>query len=952
MNKGFKYIYLLIFLINSSAIAQIDDMSLLGMLGEGVGTTGIERDVEEIEPRDTDDKARDDLEKKDFKDGDYGYTGGKNFNNPPIVKFPDEPLEYFGYSYFSSSANPYLPLINVPVPPDYLIGPDDIIKIILFGNKNKKYELIVNRDGDIFIPELGPLTVAGLTFQNLKELVKQSISSNFIGTEASTTLGRLRTIDIFVLGAAVNPGMYSLSALSKMTNAIFDSGGVDPSGSLRNIKLKRNGKIMSDLDLYDLLIDGDTSNDKRLMQGDVILIEPIGRTAGIRGEVNRPAIYELKGDENLSDLMRFAGNMKPKASKSNSEVLRINQSRGSFDLLRLDLGIESEARSEIKNGDIVSIFPINNKIQNAVLVLGHSIQPGFYPWSEGMRIKDLFGSSDDLLEMTDLNYILIKRKDEIAQNYSFLQTDLEQVLIDENSKHNIILNNQDEILLLPSLLTPDSITTKLIQDKYELDRESQMFLLEEDEWTSLTYLRKSLMDEEIEIEDQKRILGNQGIKSETETDFRRYYEYSIYDYCIIPEDLAIFVVEESGFRAKKSVPLEDLEDFRTPQDFLRLQQSLEEERIRSRNLTEAGEQDLSMTITSVCRDQLLRPFLDLIKRDDFVEKMNMISIFGSVHFPGIYPYSDGMSLADAIKAAGGPKNGTYESEVEITSLTNQDKKYSSTNKFSSIDDADQLKLNKMDTVNLKQISTEIKTVEIKGEVFFPGVYPIPENQTLTELIRRAGGFTNYASPRAAFFQREALKIAEEERFKSAQSELKRKILLSSQAGGLGQASLDGNSITQLTSLIAQDVDEGSVMGRLVIDLERILSGQSSDIVLEEGDTINIPKSKQSISVIGEVFIANSHIFQDKLGIDDYISLSGGSTQFADEASTYIIKADGSILSPSQISSGFFRSTSELQPGDTIVVPLQVQPFSGIKATTEVTQIIYQMALAAAAVNSF
>jgi len=137
----------------------------------------------------------------------------------------------------------------------------------------------------------------------------------------------------------------------------------------------------------------------------------------------------------------------------------------------------------------------------------------------------------------------------------------------------------------------------------------------------------------------------------------------------------------------------------------------------------------------------------------------------------------------------------------------------------------------------------------------------------------------------------------------------------------------------------------------VLNLDGILSGGSEDIILEDGDTIRIPKVNQSISVIGEVFVANSHIFKNNYTINDYVNMSGGATTFADESSIYIIKSDGSILSPSQISNGFFRQSS-LQPGDTIVVPLQVQPFSGIRATTEITQIIYQMALAAAAVNSF
>jgi len=189
--------------------------------------------------------------------------------------------------------------------------------------------------------------------------------------------------------------------------------------------------------------------------------------------------------------------------------------------------------------------------------------------------------------------------------------------------------------------------------------------------------------------------------------------------------------------------------------------------------------------------------------------------------------------------------------------------------------------------------------------------------------------------------------------KKARDELTRKVLLSSQAGGLGQTSLDNDAIKQLTSLIVGDNQEESI-GRLVINLNGIISGSIPDIMLEDGDKLHIPKTQQSISVIGEVFVSNSHLYQDNHSIRDYINLSGGLNSFADENNIYLIKADGSIVSPSQLSgSSFFRKSSKrLEPGDTIVVPLEVQPFNTIRATTEITQIIYQMALAAAAVNSF
>jgi protein involved in polysaccharide export with SLBB domain len=267
----------------------------------------------------------------------------------------------------------------------------------------------------------------------------------------------------------------------------------------------------------------------------------------------------------------------------------------------------------------------------------------------------------------------------------------------------------------------------------------------------------------------------------------------------------------------------------------------------------------------------------------------------------------------------------------------------------------QTRLQGMDVVTLKQMATNTGTVEVTGEVFFTGVYPISENQTLSELVRRVGGITDRGSMQGAYFIRKSLQEAEFKRLEDAKNELKRQVLLSSQAGGLGQSGLNVNSITQLTTLLGNETSDINALGRLVIDLESVLNGATADIVLEDGDQLHIPTEQRTISVIGEVYMDNSHVYKKNFSVDDYIQLSGGANEFANEDNIYLIKVNGSIVSPSQLSSGaFFRRVSSggLQPGDTIVVPLQVQPFSGAKAATELTQIIYQMAIAAAAVNSF
>ena len=962
-------VFLMFLMPWASVFSQVSDLSLLSNLTESIpGSTMNSEEKSDDQVGDNNiDTLRLDQE-TNFEDENYGYTGGKNFNNPPQQKISDKPLSYFGYEFFVDAPTTFAPANSIPIPPDYILGPNDNIRIILFGNKNATYRLEVTREGEIFFPGIGPIVVAGSTFLDTKDLIKKVVENQLIGTQVSITLGSLRSIDIFVLGDANQPGMFTVSALSTLTNAIFKSGGIQPTGSLRNIQLKRKGKVISTFDFYNLLLKGDTSDDARLTQGDVIFIPPITKTVGIDGEVGRPGIYELKENETLRDLVQFAGNLKPKADIFSAELKRVDPSENGFSLSQVDLKDSTQDSFQLKNGDVIGIFPVINDLNNAVLISGHARQPGFYPWWEGMRMSDLFRTSADLLSMTDLHYVLIKRLDKLTQSYQFLQADLEEIFKDGSSNANILLNERDEIVLLPSLLSAEQITTKLIQDEYVFDQETNQWV-GENEWTSLTYMRKSVVKDtaSLELSGQRKDTESAIERSDRSIPDRSplYYDYSIYDYCSIPEEMVLQIVVSSGHtsqkveEAKQLVPLEELEKINRPEDVIALQIKIENEKIKSRQLEKKEESEISAMITQECRKQLLVQQIDIINKQIIpTKRKRIISVFGSVHFPGEYPLTEDMVLRDAIKAAGGMKDATYESEIELSRSYDAGKKFSVTGTPVSINDAKAMDvpLQEMDIINFKQISTNIRTVEIKGEVYFAGVYPISENQTLSELIFRAGGITEYGSMEAAFFQREKLRQAVVEQLKSAQQELRRKIVLSSQMSGFGLSAIDSLAVAQLTSLIVDDTTalENEKLGRLVIDLESIMNGTIEDLVLEDGDFLHIPPIQQVVSVVGEVYVPTSHSFSQDLSLDDYISLSGGLNPYADQENIYLIKVDGSMISPPQLSaSGFFKRNSlGLEPGDSIVVPLQVQPFSGIRATTEITQIIYQMALAAAAVNSF
>src|SRR5262249_1426468 len=225
-------------------------------------------------------------------------------------------------------ANPFVPPTDIPVPLNYVVGPGDTVNVQLFGNQNQDYRFTVSRDGTITFPEIGPVNVAGLTFEQLRDAVTQRVSEQMIGVRASVTLGELRSIRVFVLGDVTRPGSYLVGSLSTMTNALYASGGVKTVGSLRNVALIRGGNTISTLDLYDLLLRGDTRADARLMSGDAIFVPPVGATVAVDGEVRRPAIYEIKGERSVSGLVTLAGGLAPDANRTNLRLERIGTKRG------------------------------------------------------------------------------------------------------------------------------------------------------------------------------------------------------------------------------------------------------------------------------------------------------------------------------------------------------------------------------------------------------------------------------------------------------------------------------------------------------------------------------------------------------------------------------------------------------------------------------------------------
>jgi protein involved in polysaccharide export with SLBB domain len=306
-----------------------------------------------------------------------------------------QPLAVYGRKLFDDVPTTFAPVDGVPVPANYVIGPGDELLIRIWGKIDADLDLMVDRNGQISVPKVGTLTVAGLRYEQLEGYLRSSVSALYKDFELNVTLGQLRTIQVFVLGNARQPGSYTLGSLSTLVNALFASGGPSEIGSMRNIQLRRDGKVVTEFDIYDLQQRGDKSHDVQLLPGDVIYIPTIGPQVAIFGDVNNPAIYELKGETTIAAALQDASGLTSLAGVDRVQLERIeNHRRRHIDEFALDA---PGAQRVLKDGDLLRIFPISPKIEDAVTLKGNVAEPGRYLWHQGMRISDLIASRDVLI---------------------------------------------------------------------------------------------------------------------------------------------------------------------------------------------------------------------------------------------------------------------------------------------------------------------------------------------------------------------------------------------------------------------------------------------------------------------------------------------------------------------------------------------------------------------------
>jgi polysaccharide biosynthesis/export protein len=676
--------------------------------------------------------------------------------------------------------------------------------------------LTVGRDGRINLPELGPVTVAGQLFSVAKANLERRIESQLIGVRGSVSMGDVRSIRVFVLGEVKRPGSYTISGLGTITSALFASGGIGKYGSLRKVQLKRQGQLVRQMDLYDLLIRGDTRDDVKLLQGDVIFIPPVGATVSVDGEVRRPAIYEIKGESTIADLVNLAGGLTPQADISNAMLTRIDEAQHRV-VLPVTVMSGAAATQGLRNGDLVRFARLRPTLDSGVVLEGHVFTSGSFAYHPGMHLSEVIRSVDELRPDADLHYVLIRRELPPDRRVSVLSADLAEALLAPGSKADVQLQPRDRIMVF---------------------------------------------------------------------------------------DLA------SG------------------------------------------------------RERVIRPVLDELRlQSTSSHPTEVVHVDGRVKVPGDYPLEPGMTVRDLVRAGGGLGDAAYGGNAELTRYRVVNGEIRRT-ELVDIDlsaamrgDASgNLRLEPFDNLSIKEVPQwqGREGITLVGEVRFPGHYAIKRGETLKSVVERAGGLTEFAFPEGSVFTRTELKQREQEQLDKLGDRMQRDLsVLALEGAAANQAG--AASALSVGQTLLQQVRGAKAVGRLVIDLPLTLKsklGSPQDVILRDGDQLIVPRFQQQVTVIGEVQNATSHLYRAELTREDYISLSGGTTRNADRHRIYVVHANGSVVSSEGSRWFAINSQVPIKPGDTVVVPLDAERMPPLPFWTAVTTIIYNVAIAAAAVHSF
>ncbi|ELA8064170.1 SLBB domain-containing protein [Vibrio parahaemolyticus] len=798
-------------------------------------------------------------------------------------KKDEQGLKRFGLDLFAGSPTTFAPISDVPVPADYTVGAGDEIVIQLFGKENTTHRLRVNRAGIVNFPSLGPVQVAGMTFSDVRDSLNQRVKEQMIGVRSDISLGEMRTMQVFVMGDAYKPGAYTVSALTTISQAIYYSGGFSESGALRNVQLKRHGQVIRKLDMYDLLLKGDARNDIRLLPGDMVFIGALGNTISIDGEVNRPAIYEIKPGETYKQAIQMAGGFTANAYSDQIEVKRY-AAKGARDALTLNFSQSHDQQTKVKDGDAVNVLKKNEELTRYVQIEGDVRHPGFIEWKSGLRVADLFQSVDTSFNSTaDVNYAIVVREINPQRDIEVYQVNLANAILSPTSKDNLKLNSRDRVLVFNRFNNEDLDTLA--------DQET---------------VTKAKTLEQAQLQAQQEQLKEQEVMS-------------------------------SSVAVSSAAPLE--KDSKQPKIVFRGKEITKDD-------FEALKQNTRRTLLAPVLLQLqqqsrlglapqIAEVFGEVKYPGRYPITPRMTISTLIEAAGGLTYNAFTINAELARMVINSKDERASIDVERIDLRQAIQ-------GSTADDAIIVGRDRLNILGKPNVKLQ-STVTLQGEVRFPGTYTVRQGETLGELLERAGGLTEFAHPQGAIFTREALRLQEQKLLNQYAADMRAETAKKTFRADSNMGSVISDP--DKTLKFVEEASRSKALGRMVVQLNRILKDErSADFMLEDGDFLFVPTFRNTVSIMGEVQVPITYLLDNKLDVDDYLNKAGGAKKQADEDRIFVVRADGSVYKPT---SGYWfgNNHEELKAGDTIVVPIDTDYRDALSTWTAATQILYQTGVA-------
>jgi polysaccharide export outer membrane protein len=787
------------------------------------------------------------------------------------------PTERFGLDVFRNTANdPQAIPMDLPVGPDYVLGPGDSLEIDLWGGVSQRMYRVVDREGRVSLPEAGPLLVSGRSLGEVQLAVQQALRTEYRDVSADVSLSKLRTVRVYVVGDVAQPGAYDISSLSTPLNALFAAGGVTPRGSLRALKHLRGKQLVEEVDAYDLLLHGVRSDMSRLENGDTLLVPALGPLVTVDGMVRRPAIYELHDESSLADVLELAGGILPTATLHHIEVQRV-EAHEKRTMLALDLSATGDADSakkqlegfKINDGDEVHIFPIAPYNEDAIYLQGHVLRPGRFSYKQGMNLSDLIGSYKDLLPEPAPHYAEIIRLNPPDFHPSVESFDLSAALANPASG--------------PKLQPLDTVR---VFSRYDFEPAPEVW-----------------------------IGGEVREPGKYRTSGQAYLRDTIY--------LAGGVTQDAS--------LDSVQLFRTQPDGTM--------KILSVDLREALAGNPVDNILIQPRDRLLihrnaaRVDPPTVYITGEVAKPGRYPLTTNMHVEDLVHVAGGVKRSAYTESAdlarfdmnASRANPSDRLEINLTAAMSGDEK------------AD-VPLRDGDILTVRQLPrwTDIgASMTVRGEVLHPGTYGIEPGERLSSVLARSGGFDSEAYSYGAVLMRREVRDLElkshmelVQRVKAEQVTLK---ALPDTNADEKNAKL--TAIGQTEATLAQ-LQASAPIGRVVIHISPDMKSwrnTPADVQVRDGDVLFVPKKAGYVMVNGQVFNPTAISYRPGHSAKWYLSQAGGVTQLADKKAVFVVRADGSVIAAKNNSDGWWGGdpmSATLRAGDTIIVPEKAPKIGG------------------------